>query len=48
MDNMIANKSLYTDDMKIQFDPVTDEYKSADHVDIRPYDFGGVEVCIIY
>ncbi|KAA6371304.1 MAG: putative phosphatidylcholine-sterol O-acyltransferase [Streblomastix strix] len=43
MDNMIANKSLYTDDMKIQFDPVTDEYKSADHVDIRPYDFGGVE-----
>ncbi|KAA6393991.1 MAG: putative Lecithin:cholesterol acyltransferase family protein [Streblomastix strix] len=28
--------------MNVQFDPLTDEYSSAEHVEIRPVDFGGV------
>ncbi|KAA6382568.1 MAG: putative phosphatidylcholine-sterol O-acyltransferase [Streblomastix strix] len=36
------NKSLYLDDLKIFYNPETDEYSSSDHVEVRPQEYGGV------
>ncbi|KAA6401495.1 MAG: hypothetical protein EZS28_002978 [Streblomastix strix] len=37
------NKSIYVKDMEIKYDHLTDEYSSADHIDIRPQNYGGIE-----